>query len=86
VEEQLKKPKLKSLIRKLNKKVADQEQTLQSSTEESKSEIPTEAAFTSYETLYLLYNSFILDSGATTYVNFWCSRSVKSELLDSLAK
>jgi hypothetical protein len=64
VDKQLKKPKLKGLIRKLNKKVEEQEQPIQS----DKSEISTEAAFTSYETLYPLYNSFILDSEATTHI------------------
>jgi hypothetical protein len=66
VDEQLKKPKLKKIVAKINKKVTDQEQPLQSATDDS--EKSTEAVFTSHETQYSLYNSFILDSGATTHI------------------
>ena len=66
------------IVTALRKKVKDQEQSSQPSQPSQPLNQPNEAevsmdtaftaAFTGYKSSYLLHNSFILDSGATTHI------------------
>ena len=68
VDEQMKKPHIQKIVTKLQKKITDKKQALRSSADDNEAEIPMEAGFAGHEGPYLLKNSFILDSGATTHI------------------
>src|SRR5438094_7964308 len=71
----MKKPHIKRFVIALRKKVKDQEQSSQPSqpsNQPNKAKVSMDtaftAAFTGYKSSYPLYNSFILDSRATTHI------------------